>query len=197
MRLIWGLGAAWLAASAAAAPAEQIHEATTVRAFADVELSGGRYTSCGMRVLFSDSTSADDVEMYDLTVAQLTNHAKEAPVTVVRATRRHGNILKDPNLAGSARLAPVDLVLWVATLPDPITLRERSTQDGTLIAEVDEARAHHPGDIGGALLERLINGEPVLLFWGVSATDQRPFRVRTAPGQDLSDTLQSCRAATR
>ena len=187
--------AACLVASAAAAQAQQIHEATTVQTFPAVELANGKYTTCGVRVLFSNSVSADDVEMYDLTVALYAGDSHQDPVTAVRATLRRGNLARNPNLQGSPMKAPLDLVFGIKTLPDPIALRDRSTQERTLIALVDESKARRPGDIGGPLIRQFTQGEPVLLFWTADPTDQRAFRVRALPDQDLIATVQACTRA--
>jgi hypothetical protein len=195
------LGAAAALALAVSAAQAQVREATIVKAFPDIGMEDGVYTTCGVRVIFSDSQSAESMDMYDLTVAvsvaaRSVKKDEKAIASIVRATERRGNMLKDPGLQHGDRVPPTDVAFAIAPLRDPIHIRDAIVKEGTVLAPVDETKARQAGDFGGPLLRQLANGEPVLVFWSVSPNDQRTFRVRTTPNEDIIDSLQSCLKGT-
>jgi len=183
-----------LAVAAASTPAQDVREvrdAITVQTLPDIEQEPGKYRICGIRVLFRDAQSAKNADIYDLTVAMIMEGMKD-PVTVVRATEGRGDMLKDPKLLNKARVAPANLMFDIAPVRYRIGVRERQVKDDTLLALVDDSKAERAGGYGGPLMRQLMDGDPVIVFWSVSADELRAFKVKTKPTREGFDALQTC-----
>jgi hypothetical protein len=183
-----------LAAPAAAdEPQPRVREATILQVVPDIGMDQGGVKTCGIRVVFRDSESADPVGLYDLTVATAGKKGETAATGIVRATEIRGNSHKNANPQPSDRLPPVDVAFAIPSLREPIRIHNPVVVAGTLLAPVDLSNAPQQAlEFTGPLLRRLANGEPVLVLWSASATDQRAFRVKTTPDPDLIDTVQNC-----
>jgi len=170
--------------------AQEVRDAVTLQTLPDIEQQPDKYKICGIRVLFRDPKSAQDADIYDLTVAVILEGHKD-PVTVVRATEDR-DMLKDPKPLSKARLAPANLMFDIAPVRYRIGVRERQVKDDTLLAWVDESTAEKAGAYGLPLMRQLMTGDPVIVFWGVSPDELRALKVRARPTREGFDSLQTC-----
>jgi len=176
-------------------PLQPVREATTVQTFPSIEQENGRDAICGIRMLFSASPSPVDFDLYDLTIAMYVNESHKG-LTVVRATKRNGNLTTDPNLTNAVRIQPTDLLFGVAPFKSPVGVRDRRAVDGILVATVDESKAPRAGDYAGALLRHLLHGEPVLVIWSDGSGVPKSIGVRTPDNPIVFEALEGCLKGT-
>jgi hypothetical protein len=176
-------------------PLHQVREANTVQTFPDIEQENGRDTICGIRMLFSASDSSVDFDLYDLTIAMYVSESRKG-LTVIRATKRNGNLTTDPNLLKAVRIQPTDLVFGVAPFKNPVGLRDLRTTEGILVGTVDESKAPKAGDYGGALFRHLLHGEPVLVIWSDGSGAPQSISVKTPDNPIVFEALQTCLRGT-
>jgi hypothetical protein len=175
--------------------AQKVREATTVQTFPDIEKEHGVDAICGIRVLYSASESPVDFDLYDLTIAMYVSEAQKG-LTAVRAMMRKGNLSTDPNLVNAPRIPPNDMLFGVSPFRNPVGLRDRRTVDGILVATIDESKAPQAGAYGGALIRHLMNGDPILVFWGDGAGAAKAISIKTPNNQVVFDAMQNCLKGT-
>jgi hypothetical protein len=88
------------------------------------------------------------------------------------------------------------MLFGVSPFRNPVGLRDRRTVDGILVATIDESKAPQAGAYGGALIRHLMNGDPILVFWGDGAGAAKAISIKTPNNQVVFDAMQNCLKGT-